>query len=283
LWDSIIKLKFGAINKYVYALFLCLLILVALLLMKEYRFFYEQTNQMIELQKEYRNYILTLRQYIDENEVKSQDLNGSEKKKLDEKKKPFIVVNRRPEHLRQSLVKYLQDKKLQSKEFQHFLPKKKKTKIAKPDKLIITRRRVTKIFDSLADFIWPLNAGQFYISSFYGYRKLRGRTKFHSGIDLATVRGTAVKSVGGGIVKEACYLPGYGNTVVIWHNKKYKTRYAHLDSIKVKLGQKISRGDKIGTVGSTGHVVSKRGRDASHLHFEVYALGKHINPLHVLP
>lgn len=207
----------------------------------------------------------------------------AQKKKIDEKKKPFIVVNRKPEHLRQSLIKYLQDKNLKSKDFQYLLPKKKKIKGIKSDKLIITRRRVPKFFDNLADFIWPLNSGQFYISSFYGYRKLRGKTKFHTGIDLATARGTIVKAVGSGVVKEACYLPGYGNTVLISHNQKYKTRYAHLDSIKVRFGQKISKADRIGTVGSTGHVVSKRGRDPSHLHFEVYAYGKHINPLHVLP
>lgn len=83
-----------------------------------------------------------------------------------------------------------------------------------------------------------------------------------------------------GIVVEARNATGYGKTVVVAHSRKYRTRYAHLDKILVKPGQKVTRSDTIGRVGSTGYVRSKKGRDASHLHFEVYAFGKKVNPMY---
>ena len=62
---------------------------------------------------------------------------------------------------------------------------------------------------------------------------------------------------------------------------KYRTRYAHLDKILVKVGKKVSQNQCIGKVGDTGFI-RKKGRDGSHLHFEVLAFGKQMNPLYVL-
>ena len=61
----------------------------------------------------------------------------------------------------------------------------------------------------------------------------------------------------------------------------YKTRYAHLDTIRVKNGARVKKGAKIGTVGDTGFTI-KVGKDASHLHFEVCQRGKKVNPLNFL-
>lgn len=98
------------------------------------------------------------------------------------------------------------------------------------------------------------------------------------------MRGNPVKVVADGVVLEASYSPaGFGNTVLVEHNNKYKTRYAHLHTIKVKVGKKVKQGDCVGTVGSTGLTVSVHGKDPSHLHFEVYAHGKRINPMYLLP
>lgn len=131
-------------------------------------------------------------------------------------------------------------------------------------------------------FLWPLSRQKFWISSYFGWRMIRQKRNFHYGIDLAALKGTHVYAVAAGSVLESRYAPGYGNTIVIKHNHKYKTRYAHLDTLRVKRGQEVERGDFIGTVGDTGHV-RKSGRDASHLHFEVYVFGKQVNPLAVLP
>ena len=131
---------------------------------------------------------------------------------------------------------------------------------------------------------WPLGKNKFWLSSFFGMRYDRARGhKFHYGIDLAARKGTKVYTVAGGVVKEACSLAGYGNTVLVQHTNRFKTRYAHLNTILVKVGQKITQGDLIGTVGNTGFVVRSGGGDASHLHFEVYDGKKQVNPLKFLP
>ena len=131
-------------------------------------------------------------------------------------------------------------------------------------------------------FHWPLELHHFWISSLFGARKkANGAPGWHSGIDLAALKGTPVKSAAAGVVIQAQYLPGYGNNILIQHNKYYRTRYAHLHTMNVSEGQTVKLGQKIGTVGATGSV-RKSGRDASHLHFEIYHNGSHVNPLRYL-
>lgn len=130
-------------------------------------------------------------------------------------------------------------------------------------------------------FSWPIDRSNFWLSSFFGPRRHpNGSLGFHYGIDMAAVRGTPVYPAAPGVVVEARMAPGFGKTVVVAHTPKYRTRYAHLDSIAVRMGQKVGHENMLGKVGSTGYVRSKRGRDASHLHFEVYAYGKRLNPIH---
>ena len=131
-------------------------------------------------------------------------------------------------------------------------------------------------------FSYPVERSRFWLSSRFGNRKMsNGGSRFHYGIDMAALKGTAVKSAAPGVVASAGYVPGYGNCVVIIHNKKYKTRYAHMNRINVKVGEKVARGARIGSVGDTG-TVRKSGKDGSHLHFEILAFGRHVNPLHFL-
>lgn len=104
----------------------------------------------------------------------------------------------------------------------------------------------------------------------------------HKAIDMAAMKNTHVMAAAGGKVVEARYASGYGNTILIAHPNGYKTRYAHLNAIKVKLHAIVAAGDLIGTVGETGFI-RKRGKDGSHLHFEVYHGNRAINPLAVLP
>jgi murein DD-endopeptidase MepM/ murein hydrolase activator NlpD len=129
---------------------------------------------------------------------------------------------------------------------------------------------------------WPVERSAFWFSSLFGYRKKPdGSWGYHHGLDMSALRGTPVKAAADGIVVEARYVRGYGKTVVIAHNQKYKTRYAHLDTIHVHVGQKVVRGRVLGNVGSTGFV-RKMGNDASHLHFELSAFNKRVNPLYFL-
>lgn len=104
----------------------------------------------------------------------------------------------------------------------------------------------------------------------------------HKAIDLAAIKGTLVMAAAPGKVVEARYSSGYGNTILICHGNGYKTRYAHLQAIRVKLYTMVSGGEIIGTVGDTGFI-RKQGKDGSHLHFEVYCCNRPINPLTVLP
>lgn len=128
-------------------------------------------------------------------------------------------------------------------------------------------------------FVLPIDKKFFWLSSPFGKRKkVDGTQGFHHGIDMASPYGTSVKAVGNGVVIQAEYVKGYGNVVVISHDRRYKTRYAHLSSILVRVGQRVRSGKIIGKVGATGYV-RKSGKDASHLHFEVEIDGKRMNPI----
>jgi len=113
------------------------------------------------------------------------------------------------------------------------------------------------------------------LTSFFGYRSdpfSSAHAEFHPGIDFKGRRGDAVKSTANGKVIFAGWFGGYGNCVRIKHSNDFETLYGHLSKIKVKVGQKISVGDNIGLVGSTGHSTG------NHLHYEVRKNGKPVNP-----
>lgn len=103
------------------------------------------------------------------------------------------------------------------------------------------------------------------LASGYGVRvdPVYGTTRFHEGMDFAAQPGTRVNATGDGVVISADWNSGYGNLVEIDHGYGYITRYAHLSKINVKKGQTVSRGDKVGEVGSTGKSTGP------HLHYEV--------------
>ena len=98
----------------------------------------------------------------------------------------------------------------------------------------------------------------------------------HKGVDIKAAKGSAVKASARGVVVEATTrLPGkpaYGATVVIDHGHGMISRYAHLDSYAVTIGQTVQKGDVIGAVGETGLVTGPR------LHFEVLKNGKPVDP-----
>lgn len=100
----------------------------------------------------------------------------------------------------------------------------------------------------------------------------------HRAIDYAATAGTPIRSVGDGVVAQAGWNGPYGNFVSVRHNGTYTTNYAHMSRMVVKVGQRVSQGDVIGYVGSTGFSTGP------HLHYEMVKNGTKINPLlEVLP
>lgn len=97
--------------------------------------------------------------------------------------------------------------------------------------------------------------------------------KMHNGMDFTAPIGTEIYVTGNGVIEKAEYSSGYGNCIVVDHGFGYKTLYAHLSAYKVKRGQKVTRGDVIGLVGSTGT------SSGPHLHYEVMKNGNKVNPV----
>ena len=123
--------------------------------------------------------------------------------------------------------------------------------------------------------MWP-SIG--WLSSTMGMRKdpITGNAEYHSGLDIATERGTPVFATAAGTVKHVGRRGNYGNLIVIDHGFGLETRYGHLLKYLVTPGSKVSRGDVIAQVGATGRATGY------HLHYEVVANGRMINPLTLL-
>lgn len=101
----------------------------------------------------------------------------------------------------------------------------------------------------------------------------------HTGVDFAAPRGSAVFATAPGLVvtvKKTTLQAGYGNYVEIDHGNGYLTRYAHLDGIDVRRGQRVYKGKVIGSAGNSG------GSVAPHLHYEVIKDGTAVDPVNYL-
>jgi murein DD-endopeptidase MepM/ murein hydrolase activator NlpD len=119
-------------------------------------------------------------------------------------------------------------------------------------------------------FIWPLNG---VVASPFGPR----RAGFHDGVDIAAEEGTPIRAVEDGDVVFSNQLRGYGNIVIIRHPRGFASVYSHNRKNLVREGQRVSKGDIIAEVGSTGRVT------APHLHFEIRKNNIARNPLDYLP
>jgi murein DD-endopeptidase MepM/ murein hydrolase activator NlpD len=123
--------------------------------------------------------------------------------------------------------------------------------------------------------IWPAHG---WLTGTFGGRSdpFTGEPGYHQGIDIATDKGQPVYATADGTVKSAERAGEYGNLIVLTHDFGLSTRYGHLSRFGVSAGQRVGRGDIIGYVGSTGRSTG------SHLHYEILANGKLINPLQLL-
>ncbi|RVV99440.1 M23 family peptidase [Mesobaculum littorinae] len=97
--------------------------------------------------------------------------------------------------------------------------------------------------------------------------------RMHEGTDFAAAYGTPIYATADGVVTYAGTMSGYGRLVKIEHEFGIETRYAHQSKIRVKVGQRVSRGDRIGDMGNSGRSTG------THLHYEVRVGGKPVNPM----
>ncbi|MDO5612850.1 MAG: DUF5930 domain-containing protein [Paracoccus sp. (in: a-proteobacteria)] len=104
-----------------------------------------------------------------------------------------------------------------------------------------------------------------------GFGRRWGRA--HEGIDMAGPVGTPIHSTADGVVTFAGWQGAYGNLIKIQHELGTETRYAHLSKINVRVGQRVSQGDRIGDMGNTGRSTGP------HLHYEVRVNGRAVNPM----
>jgi len=117
------------------------------------------------------------------------------------------------------------------------------------------------------------------ISSKFGMRRhpILGYSKMHKGVDFAAPTGTPIFAAGDGVVKLAKWHGGYGRYVRLRHSNGYDTAYAHMSRFAkgIRSGKRVRQGQVIGYVGTTGRSTGP------HLHYEVLAAGKQVNPLSV--
>jgi len=278
----------------VYAMVLFVTITIAVLLFWEYRCFQHEARELSQVKDAYYQHVEMLKRSLNASMLSTDEEEqetDSEKKKINEtssdleedsaddavdseledQKIEFQVISDDEEHRLKEIKSGLQ-----------IIPKQKN--IRKKSK---ARRSIAKVvkpsvrYAPRRDFVfsWPVDIESFWLSSLFGPRKRpNGQVEFHHAIDMAAMKGTPVKAAAMGTVIVAQTLSGFGNCIMIEHNKHYKTRYAHLHRIGVRVGQVVQEGQYIGSVGDTG-LVRKSGRDASHLHFEVHQDGRRVNPL----
>lgn len=126
----------------------------------------------------------------------------------------------------------------------------------------------------------PPTAG--YLSSPFGIRLSpfarrnesdEGLVGFHRGIDITNAEQTPIQASADGEVLEAGWMGPFGNGVVLGHGAQLETLYAHLSRVLVKQGQRVARGDLLGSMGRTGNATGV------HLHYEVHLRGRPVNPM----
>lgn len=123
--------------------------------------------------------------------------------------------------------------------------------------------------------IWPLKGGIGHISMEFGQaiHPILGQWYIHKGLDISTYRtGDPIVATANGQVVTVAMDPAFGHNIVIKHKHGYYTRYAHMNTVYAKIGQYVSQGDVIGTVGNTGLSTG------AHLHYEVHIGSNVVDP-----
>jgi murein DD-endopeptidase MepM/ murein hydrolase activator NlpD len=140
--------------------------------------------------------------------------------------------------------------------------------------LFVNWQRVEQMEDAMASLPSFVPAKSYTLTSSFGFRydPFHGRGAQHAGLDLAGAHGEPIYAAAAGRVVRAERYGAYGNTVDIDHGRGILTRYAHLSSINVTVGDKVGIGERIAAMGSTGRSTG------THLHYEVRIDGQPVNP-----
>ena len=135
--------------------------------------------------------------------------------------------------------------------------------------LLLDRR----LSDAVTPAGFPTEGG--FVSSGFGHRvdPFTGANAYHEGVDIASRLGSPIRAMADGVVSFVGDKTAYGKTVEITHGRGITTRYAHTLATLVKVGDKVSRGDAIAQVGSSGRSTGP------HVHVEVLRDGRQVNPL----
>ena len=135
----------------------------------------------------------------------------------------------------------------------------------------LDRMNLYRLAAQKAPFAMPVKSG-YRLTSGFGRRWGR----LHAGTDFAGPVGTPIYATGDGVVRQAGWSGGYGQMVTIEHEFGIETRYAHLSRIRVSVGERVSKGDRIGDMGNTGRSTGP------HLHYETRVNGNPVNPMNFI-
>ncbi len=134
-----------------------------------------------------------------------------------------------------------------------------------------TSKNSKTINKSISKFIWPVKGK---LISKYGKSE---EGFYNDGINIVSQKGAEViSSEDGKVIYSGNEIPGYGNLILIKHSKNWITAYAHLSEVFIEKGRLVKKGQKIGSVGSTGNVRSPQ------LHFEIRKGKEAVDPLEFL-
>lgn len=139
----------------------------------------------------------------------------------------------------------------------------------------LDRMNLYRLAATKAPFANPVPSGRYRFTSGFGGRndpKGAGWRR-HEGVDFAGAYGTGIHATADGVVTKAGWQNGYGRAVEIRHDFGLSTLYGHMSEIHVKVGQRVSRGDRIGDMGNSGRSTG------THLHYEVHVGGRPVNPM----
>ena len=135
----------------------------------------------------------------------------------------------------------------------------------------LDRMNLYRLAAEQAPFAMPVKSG-YRLTSGFGRRWGR----LHAGTDFAGPVGTPIYATANGVVTEAGWSGGYGQMITIRHEFGIETRYAHLSRIRVNVGERVSKGDRIGDMGNTGRSTGP------HLHYETRVNGNPVNPMNFI-
>jgi murein DD-endopeptidase MepM/ murein hydrolase activator NlpD len=214
------------------------------------------------------------------------DTINSRKKNLDNKKADLDVQKRElqaakaaREEKQQILATQLNDKKVvlgsvqQEKQKYAQAIREMEQASAQAEAMILRLQGKSGASIGTGSYTWP-TPGYTNITSAYGmrYHPILKKNKLHTGIDIGAPGGARIVAADGGSVIFSGWLGAYGNAIIIDHGAGISTLYGHQSSRLVSVGAKVSKGQTIGKVGSTGWSTGP------HLHFEVRKNGTPVNP-----